>query len=344
MQYITPKASFSLKCNDISLSDTFVNYPVTNNVGTINATRTIMTWYSINFENILGDLYNDYDLFNLRVRYISYTVTAAYGVNADDRSIFFKMDGLNWYNSNYDVSRTCNTGSSIIAGLTYVPTTSVITSMEDVFISTIRKQKLADITISFLNANSQPPNMAAVTQFPRTSFYFDLTPVIINPSPTIALASTKCSVFSTYYLGNTSTTTNIDMYQVLGAENFKLGAKYNLVFKYAQAGIWGGSSVLVKGGVFNVSSSGMRFQNYETAINKAANNPMQALTYNIFNGLTGNGATTAEVKNQTSGIMTFTLEAQICSLTLLFQNLVNNTEFLTASSNTLVLFDIWKCI
>jgi hypothetical protein len=344
MQYITPKASFSLKCNDISLSDTFGDYPITNNTGVIDATRTTMTWYSINFENILGDLYHDYDLFNLRVRYISYTSTAAYGVTADDRTIYFKMDGLNWYNSNYDVSKMCNTGSSIIAGLTYVPNTSVITNMEDVFISTIRKQKLANITISFLNANSVTPNMNANTQFPRTSFYFDLTPVIIDPSPTITLSSTKCSVLSTYYLGNTSTTTNIDMYQVLGAENFKLGAKYNLVFKYAQSAIWAGSSALVKGGVFNISSSGMRFQNYETAINKVAGNSMQALTYNIFNGLTGEPAATAQVKNQTSGIMTFILEAQICNLTLLFQNLVNNTEYLTASSNTLVLFDIWKCI
>jgi hypothetical protein len=344
MQYITPKASFSLKCNDISLSDTFANYPITNNVGTINNTRTIMTWYSINFENILGDLYNDYDLFNLRVRYISYTATAAYGVTADDRAIYFKMDGLNWYNSNYDVSRTCNTGSSIISGLSYTAGSSIITGMDDAFISTIRKQKLANITISFLNANSVPPAMNAATQFPRTSFYFDLTPVIINPSPTIALASTKCSVLSTYYLGNTSTTTNIDMYQVLGAENFKLGAKYNLVFKFAQASIWAGSSILVKGGVFNVSSSGMRFQNYETAINKAAGNPMQALTYNTFNGLTGGAAAPTQVRNITSGIMTFTLEAQICSLTLLFQNLDNNTEYLIASSNTLLLFDIWKCI
>ena len=94
MQYITPKASFSLKANDISLSDTFADYPITNNVGTINSTRTTMTWYSINFEDILGDLYKDYDLFNLRVRYISYTLTAAYGVTANDRSIVFKMDGL----------------------------------------------------------------------------------------------------------------------------------------------------------------------------------------------------------------------------------------------------------
>lgn len=344
MQYITPKASFSLKANDISLSDTFVDYPITNNVGTINSTRTTITWYSVNFEDILGDLYKDYDLFNLRVRYISYTLTAAYGVTANDRSIVFKMDGLNWYNSTYDISRRCNTGSTFISSLTYTAAASNIVNLEDTFISTIRKQKLADITITFLNANLDPPAMNVLTQFPRTSFYFDLTPVIINPSPTISLSSTKCSVLSTYYLGNTSTTNNIDMYQVLGSENFKLGEKYNLVFKFSQASLWAGTVATVKGGVFTVASSGMRFQNYETAINKVGGNRIQALTYNIFQGVSGTAAATGQVKNTSSGIMTFTLEAQICSLTILFQNLVDNTEYTAGTSNTYILFDIYKCI
>ena len=342
MQYITPKASFALKANDISLSDTFANYPITNTVGSINDTRTIITWYSVNFEDILGDLYKDYDLFNLRVRYISYNTTALYGVTANDRSIVFKMDGLNWYNSTYDISKRCNSGSSNIAGLTYTQNVSGITNCEDTFISTIRKQKTADITISFLNADLDPPAMNALTQFPRTSFYFDLTPINLNPSPTISLSSTKCSVLSTYYLAYTSTTSNIDMYQVLGPENFKLGDKYNLVMKFIQCA---SSAVnLLKAGVFNVSSSGMRFQNYETAIGKVGGNKMQALSYNIFHGINAIGGNTAQAKNLTSGIMTFTLEAQICSFTLLFQNLFDNTEYITGLSNTYILFDIYKCI
>jgi hypothetical protein len=47
MQYITPKTSFALKRNDISVSDTIGDYPVTNNTGTINTIRTAMTWYSV---------------------------------------------------------------------------------------------------------------------------------------------------------------------------------------------------------------------------------------------------------------------------------------------------------
>jgi hypothetical protein len=132
------------------------------------------------------------------------------------------------------------------------------------------------------------------------------------------------------------------MYQVLGAENFKLGDKYNLVFKFAQCA---SSAVnLLKPGVFTVSSSGMRFQNYETAIGKVGGNKMQALTYNIFHGINAIAGNTAQAKNTSSGIMTFTLEAQICSLTILFQNLFDNTEYTTGLSNTYILFDIYKCL
>ena len=341
MQFLQPKASFSLKCNDISLSDTFADYPVTNQVGTINAARTSMTWYSINLENILNSMYNEYDFFNLRIRYISYTSSAAFGVTANDRAIYYQMSGFNWANSNYDVTRGCNTNQTIIGANPYSEATSFVSTLEDLFTVTIIKQKTVDITITFLNSLFTTPAMNANTQFPRTSFYFDFTPVIVNPQ-TINLSLSKCSVLSTYYLAGTTTTNNIDMYQVLGRENFEIGAKYNLVFKFAQSATWAGSDPLIKGGMFNISSSGMRFQNYETAINKVGGTQMQMVTYGTFSGCTGAAAPFVR-RNNNSGIMTFTLESQICCLTIIFQNLVNNTEYLTASSNTLIVFDIWKC-
>lgn len=343
MIFIEPKAAFSLKCNDISLSDTFGDYPVTNNVGTINAQRTEMTWYSVNFENILGDLYKDNDYFNLRLRYVSQNASAAVGTTANDRTLTFNISGLNWTNSTYDVTRGCNTSYTPIATYSVaVNSVAVSTAFEDLFVATFLKQKTCDITIFYLNANFVTPSLGAGTQLPRIAFYFDITPVVINPT-TIPLSLSKCSVLSTYYLGGTTTTNNIDMYAVLGRENFELGAKYNLVFKFAQAATWAGSDNTIKGSMFNVSCSGMRFQNYETAINKAAGNQMQLVTYQIFQGITGATAAPAVRRNNTAAVMTFTLEAQFCSLTIMIQNLVNNTEYTVATSNTFICFDIWKC-
>lgn len=344
MNFITSKASFSLKCNDISLSDTFANYPVTNNVGTINASRTVMTWYSINLENILGDLYDKYDLFNLRVRYIENTSQAAFGVSADDRSIYFKMSGLNWYNSNYDTARGCNIGDSIIASNVFTAATAAVIALDDSCIFTIRKQKTADITITYLNINGVAPNMNANEQFPRVAFYFDLTPVISDISQTIELNATKCSSFYTYYLGATTLTNNIDMYAVLGRENFKIGDKYNLVLKLVQSAISANYTADMAGFMFLVSSSGMRFQNYETAIGKAAGNSQQLVTYGSFQGTLGTTTNSTLVRNQSSGIMTFILESQIINMTIILQNMNNNTENVVALGNTLIVFDIWKCI
>ena len=344
MQYVSEKASFALKGGDISLSDTFADYPISNIVGTTNATRTITTWNAINFENILGDLYNKYELFNLRLRMIAYNLTVAYGTTANDRAITFKMDGLNWTGSNYDIIRGCNTSTANIASVTLVQNTANIITFEETFITTFQKQKTANLTISMLNANFVVPALNANTQMPRIAFYFDITPVVLSPMPCIPVAGSKCSTISSYFLTTTTENSNIDMYAILGRENFELGAKYNLVFKFAQCASWAGSDATVKGGVFNVYSSGMRFQNYETAIGKAGGNAMQMLPYASFMGVSGAVATPNVVRSNTSNTMTFTLESQICNMTIRYQNLVNNTEYAVAMSNTFLCFDIWKCL
>lgn len=343
MQCITSKTSFALKMNDISLSDTVGDYPLANQVGSINSIRTVITWYSINFENILGDMYSKYDFFNLRLRMFQHNAQAGFGTTANDRSVYFQMSGLNFCNSNYDTARLCNVGNTII-GQHILTTATSVNSFDDSFIITIRKQKSADITISYLNVNNVPPTTGAGTIFPRTAFYFDLTPIYTDIPKTIELSSTKCSSLYTYYLDTTTTANQIDMYAVLGRENFKLGEKYNLVLKFVQASLNANYVADMAGYMFLVSSSGMRFQNYETAIGKAGGNRMQMVVYNSFQGVIGTTVASTQVRSNTSGIMTFTLEAQICNMTIQVQNMVNNTEDATGLGNIIIVFDIWKCI
>jgi hypothetical protein len=344
MQYITPKTSFALKCNDISLSDTIGDYPVTNNTGTINTIRTAMTWYSVDLKEILGSMYDKYDLFNLRLRYIQYNSQAGFGGNSTERSIYFQMSGLNFYNSTYDTGRGCNVGNTTIGSLVYAQNTATKLSFDDASIITIRKQQSADISITYISFNNAPPTSGAGTQFPRTSFYFDLTPLYTDIPKTIELSTTKCSSLFTQYLGNTTRVNQIDMYAVLGRENFELGAKYNLVFKSVSADINANYVQDMVGFMFLVSSSGMRFQNYETALGKVGGNKMQMVTYNSFQYATGTTTASTVIRNQTSGIMTFTLEAQICDMTIQVQNTETNTENTVDVGDSIILFDIWKCI
>lgn len=344
MQYITPKTSFALKLNDISLSDTVGDYPLSNNVGSVNNIRTNMTWNAIDFQEILGsEIYNKYELFNLRLRFIQYNTQAGFGNNGTERSIYFQMSGLNFYNSNYDTNRRCNVGTTIIGTTLFLQTASYVV-FDDASIITIRKQRSANINISYLSLNNLPPATPAGTMFPRISFYFDITPIYTDIPKTIEMISTKCSTLYTYYLNDTTRVNQIDMYAVLGRENFELGAKYNLVMKSVSADINANYVVDMVGYVFLVSSSGMRFQNYETALGKDGGNRMQMVTYNSFQYATGTLVASNFIRNQTAGIMTFTLEAQICDLTILLQNTVNNTENTVDVGNSLIVFDIWKCI
>jgi len=344
MEYIQEKAHFALKSGDISLSDTFADYPVTNLAGTNNATRTITTWYSVNFENIMGDLYNRFELFNLRVKAFALNSTPAYGVTSNDRSITFQMSGLNWVGANYDVIRGCNTSVANFYIQSLTANTSSIVVASNEFILTFQKQKTADITISMLNALFAEPALNAGTQMPRYAFYFDITPLYTGIPTTIALASSKCASLNVYYLAGTTQTTNMDMYAILGRENFQIGAKYNLVLKMINASTWAAADATLSASPFNIFSSGMRFQNYETSIGKVGGNPMQLVSYASYPSVLGAAANPRTSRFNTAGFGTFILESQICDLTIRLQNSITNTEYTIATSNTLLCFDIWKCV
>lgn len=344
MDYIQEKAHFALKSGDISLSDTFGDYPVTNLAGTNNATRTITTWYSVNFENILGDLYNRFELFNLKVKFFTFNSTAAYGVTSNDRSITFQMTGLNWIGSNYDVVRGCNTNSATFYLQLFTANTAATAAGVSEFVITFQKQKTANITISMLNALFVEPALNANTQMPRYAFYFDITPLYTGIPTTISLASAKCASLNVYYLAGTTNTVNMDMYAILGRENFQLGAKYNLVLKMTNVATWAAADATISASAFNVFSSGMRFQNYETSIGKVGGNPMQLVSYCSVPALLGAAANPRTIRYNLAGLNTFILESQICDLTIRLQNSINNTEYAVATSNTLLCFDIWKCV
>ncbi len=175
----TPKASFALKYNDISTSDVVGNYPVTNQVGQINATRTQATWYSVNLENIVGpDVYEKYDLFNLRLNTVSYQQQAAFGVAPFDRLVYFSFSGPNWENNSYSITRKTLISGAILGVQNFIENVAETNVYENSFICTLRKQKTFDITVQLLTLDGNAPTLNAATLFPRISWFFDVIPVV----------------------------------------------------------------------------------------------------------------------------------------------------------------------
>lgn len=152
----------------------------------------------------------------------------------------------------------------------------------------------------------------------------------------------KCAQMLMYYITTSTTFINMDMYAILGPENFEIGANYNLVLRAQMNDV----AVILNNQTANhflVSSNGMRFKNYETAVGKTASST-QMVSYASFPMFYA-GGTVCNVKTlNNSCVQTFMLEAQFTCVTVQVQSQVNNTiDVGTIYPNYLLIFDIYKC-
>lgn len=156
--------------------------------------------------------------------------------------------------------------------------------------------------------------------------------------------SSKIAQLTAYFATTDSNYVNIDMRAVLGEENFKLGQKYNLVLK-AQMNDVGILTAAQQADRFMISSNMMRFQNYETAVDKTAatfglNQMVSYATYPMFY------FDTVSCNSQALSnccFHTFILEAEQGFFRIQAQNQINNTTSSVVYPNYLLLFDIYKC-
>jgi len=155
--------------------------------------------------------------------------------------------------------------------------------------------------------------------------------------------SRKLAQLTTYYAGASSTYVNINMRTVMGETNFELGAKYNLILRAQMNDI---SNVVTEAQSVNrflVSSNMMRFQNYETAVDKTASS-MQMVTYASFPMTIYDVAScNAVAMGGTQCMVTFTLESEMGFFKIDSQNQINNSSEGIVYPNFLLVFDIYKC-
>jgi hypothetical protein len=83
-------------------------------------------WPNINLRSLLGDLYDQYDYFNLLLISVSSSVisTAATQGTADDRLVYVKMSGLPFVNQSYNQPTGNNMTSSVLT-IYSIPATAV---------------------------------------------------------------------------------------------------------------------------------------------------------------------------------------------------------------------------
>jgi hypothetical protein len=155
------------------------------------------------------------------------------------------------------------------------------------------------------------------------------------------MPSSKLAQITTYFVAQDTTYYNINMRTVLGEANFKLGDKYNLILR-AQMNDAAVVPIHHRSDRFMVSSNMMRFQNYETAVNKQASQG-QLVSYATFPMFFDTNVTCNAQVTSNSCIATFTLEGEMGFLQVQMQDMRNNTTSTQIYSNYLLIFDIYKC-
>ena len=147
-------------------------------IGEANLHMTSMTWYNINLRTLLGDMYDDYDIFNLSFNTYTSAVVGSgatlAGASLDDRQLLVKISGLPFLNQTYDVAKGHNTSSTYMGSIYLTSAQSSYQTFNGFNVATFGKnQELVNITITYERVvDSALPTTANV--FPASVFFFSI--------------------------------------------------------------------------------------------------------------------------------------------------------------------------
>ncbi len=123
----------NIKCAKLSLSHfAFGGVLVQNGIavsnanGSTDAYKLNTTWTNINMQDVIGDMYDEYDEFNLVLSNMSSTshvnwsnVLANFGSTPNDEINYIEITGLDFQNQGYDQMTKGNAAKATIHGLNF---------------------------------------------------------------------------------------------------------------------------------------------------------------------------------------------------------------------------------
>ena len=169
----TRNAALVLKTSDLTVNST-------STVGECNADITIMTWYGVNLRTLLGDMYDDYDLFNLCLNTVvfSYTNTLSFA-SSEDKSLLINISGLPFINQGYNQSTGHNQNKTVIGGMLL---TSGVGNCINFYSNNIalfgKNQETCNITITLTRVLDGAKPITNGATFPQSVFIFDIIGVV----------------------------------------------------------------------------------------------------------------------------------------------------------------------
>ena len=152
-----------------------------NDVGYANTYKTSMTWRNINFKNVLGRYFDEYDEFKIVLSQYAYHSTSTYGVALVDNSPALRISGLPFINY-YESARGHSTGgSAIIKYLSFDEGLFAVVSESGIenglTFGSFGGNGIRDITLSYILLDTVNTEIATAEIFPEVAFLFTIYPV-----------------------------------------------------------------------------------------------------------------------------------------------------------------------
>jgi hypothetical protein len=163
-----------LKSSDLSTTE--------NSNGLASVGNTVLRWNNINLRILLGDMYDEYETFNLSLTSIVSSKTpsalgASFG-NSDinNLNLTVYIEGLPFLNNTYDVNKKGNTARAVLGAYAYPTTAGAIfyrVYNQSGTLTFGKSQEQCNITLTFkrISDDGTPETTDA---FPNTNFTFSI--------------------------------------------------------------------------------------------------------------------------------------------------------------------------
>jgi len=160
-------ATFHLNTFDI---DTAGVGNVSNQCGSINQYRSDITWFNVSFKTILGDMYDKYDSFNIKLSSIMYSTIAAPSALPSNLLLKINFVGLPFSNCTYHSLSNSNSQYCTVGSFTIGAAGTQIYYNDDNVFTINKPPESSNIRIYLTALNDAPAFWTSLG--PQIDFYF----------------------------------------------------------------------------------------------------------------------------------------------------------------------------
>jgi hypothetical protein len=160
-------ATFHLNTNDIDFNN---NGNVNNQYGSVNQFRNDITWYNVSLKTILGDMYEQYDKFNIKLSSIMYSAVVAPSANGLDLSLKVNVTGLPFSNCTYRTLFNSNSAICTMGAFGLTANASQLYFNDDNVFTIDKPPATTNIRIYLTRLSDAVPTWVSLG--PQIDFYF----------------------------------------------------------------------------------------------------------------------------------------------------------------------------